>query len=434
VNRGFVSNRNIAIFFGVLFVALSVIVAVAVGVGHPSVPSDDVAVVDSDINVEGLVDNGHISKTGFDKIFAETAKQQGLNAPPQQSDPQYQSIKDQAMGTALDIAWITGEAKKQGVEVTDTEVQQQLQQSKQQNFKTEAEYQQYLQQQGLTEADVLQRVRLQVISTKIENKLTESAGNVSDSDAQDYYDANKSQFKQPESRDIRIIQNSDAAKVDQAIAALKADPSDANWKKVAATYSTDPTSKDKGGLRPSVVPGSFEQPLDDDIFKAAQGQIVGPITTSTGTYAFQVVTVKPASTQSFDSLKAQILQQLKSTRQQEVFSAFLQDYRDYWSSLTTCADGYTISRCDNFEGNPNPCPDPTLTPQQQQQQVQVQGCPPPVLSSSPAAPGSIRPFVPSSAGAPQRPHPAGGEPATPTVPGGGTIPGGAVPGGAAPSG
>ena len=57
-----------------------------------------------------------------------------------------------------------------------------------------------------------------------------------------------------------------------AYQALRADDSDANWKKVAAQYSTDPTSKDKGGLRTDVVPGSFQQPLDDDIFKAPTGE------------------------------------------------------------------------------------------------------------------------------------------------------------------
>jgi parvulin-like peptidyl-prolyl isomerase len=421
------SRRNIAIFFGVVFVAMSVIVAIAIGVGHPDVPSDDIAVVDDDsINVPGLIDEGHITKDGFDQILTETAKAQGLPAAPQPSDPQYKAIKDQAVSTALDIAWITGEAQKQGVEVTDTEVDQQLAQSKQQNFKTEEEYQKYLTDQGLTEDDVKQRVRLQVISTKIENKLTESAPSTSESDAQEYYDANKSQFVQPEQRTIRIIQNADAAKVDQAYQALQADPSAANWNTVAAQYSTDPTSKDKGGVRADVIPGSFEQPLDDAIFNAPQGQLQAPIKTSTASYVFQVDSIKPEQTQSFDQLKGQIQQQLDSTKQQEVFTAFLNDYRDYWSNLTVCGDDYLIARCGNFEGNPNPCPDPSLPPEQQQQQIQAQGgCPPPVVTPSPVAPGSVQPFVPASAGAPQRPHPAGEDQTQPSVPGG--LPGGIVP-------
>ena len=349
------SKRNLAIAFAVVFVATVAIVGVAIGVGHPSVPSDDIAVVDdSSINVPGLVEDGHISVDGFNKIFLQTAKQAGLADIPNTTDPQYKNVRDQAIGTALDIAWITGEAQRRGVEVTDTQVQQQFAQTKAQNFKTEADYQQFLQQQGLTQADVLLRVRLQALSTAIQDKLTNDVPTPSESEAKDFYDANKDRLTTPANRDIRIIQNKDAAKVNQALAALKADSSDASWQKVASQYSTDVNSNQQGGARRDVVPGSFDQPLDDDIFKAPQGEIQGPITTPTGTYIFVVDAIHPASTQSFDSAKATIIQQLKSTNQQAAFTAFLASYRDYWSSLTFCGEDYLISRCDNFTGNPSP--------------------------------------------------------------------------------
>jgi foldase protein PrsA len=425
------AKRGIVIGAGVLFVALFVIVAVAVGLGHPTVPSDDVAVVDdSSINVPGLIDKGHISKTGFNRLLLQTAKQQGQQTAPTPGSPQFDSIKTQAMGTALDIAWITGEAHKQGISATDTQIQQQFQQTKQQNFKTEADYQKFLQTSGFTQADVLQRVRLQLVSNAIQSKLTNSGATPSTSDAQKYYDANKSQFSQPAKRDIRLIQNNDPAQVEKAVAALKQDSSDASWQKIAAQYSTDPQSKTKGGLRPAIVQGTFQQPLDDDIFKASSGEIVGPIHTSSGTFAFQVKTITPATTTPFDQVKTQIAQQIKQSQQQEDFTAFLTDYRDYWQSKTFCAPDYTIVRCANFTGKPNPCPDPTLSPAQQQQQISQQGCPPPVQTTAPAAPGSIKIFTPSIGGQPQKPHPAGAG-NTPAVPGGASsiIPGAA--GGAA---
>ena len=98
-------------------VAMVVIVGVAVGVGHPYVPSDDVAVIDDRASTFlGLIDYGQISKANFDKILPQTAKQQGLQRPPQPSDPQYQQLKDAGdAGDRLDIGWITGEAQRQGV-------------------------------------------------------------------------------------------------------------------------------------------------------------------------------------------------------------------------------------------------------------------------------------------------------------------------------
>ena len=209
VNRGFFSKRNMAILFGATLVLMVVIVAVAVGVGHPSVPSDDVAVIDdSSINVPGLVENGHISKANFNRSLLQTAKQSGVQTVPQPSDPQYKQIKDQTMQTDLQIAWLVGEASRQGLSFTDTQVQQSLQQIKSQ-FKTQAEYVKARDQAGLTDADVLERAKLQLIQTKIQDNIQNSVGSVSDSDARAFYDANKSQFKQPAKRTIRIIQNKD---------------------------------------------------------------------------------------------------------------------------------------------------------------------------------------------------------------------------------
>ena len=423
--RSLLSKRNLAIIFGGALVITVAIVAVAVGVGHPDVPDDDVAVIDDDrINVTGVVEDGVISKESFDELLQQTATQQGLQEVPQPSDPQYGTLKEQALTAALDIAWIAGEGERQAVEVTDTEIQQSFEQTKNENFQTEKEYQQFLTEQGLTQEDVLERVRLQAISSKIEEELTENVSEPSESEASDFYDANKEQFAQPEQRTIRLIQNSDAAKIQQAFDQLSADNSPANWKKVAAELSTDPTSKEKGGVRENVVPGSFEQPLDDEIFDAPEGEVQGPTETPTASYVFQVDSITPETTQSFDQVRDQIVQQINSTKEQEIFAAFLSSYQSYWSSITFCGEDYLIDRCDNFTGEAQPCPDPNLPEAQQQQQLTQQGCPPPAPTISPVAPGSIELFTPASGGQPQKPHPPGEDTAAPAAPGG--VPGGGI--------
>jgi hypothetical protein len=438
VSRGFFSKRNLAIIFGAAFVLTVAITAAAIGVGHPSVPSDDVAVIDdASIDVPGMFEEGVMSKTNFDRFLLQTAKQNNLQQVPQPSDPQYKQLKDQAVQSALQIGWIEGEANKEGLSFTDTQVQQSLQQIKSQ-FKTQQEYENARDQAGLTDQDVLVRARLQLIQNKIQDNVSNSVSNVSDSDARDYYEANKQQFTQPAKRTIRIIQNKDANQVNQALAALRADDSAANWKKVAAQYSTDPTSKDKGGLRTDVVPGSFQQPLDDDIFNAPTGQVQGPVTTPTATFAFEVESATPEKVQGFDDTVSsatggapskvgdQIKTQIKSQQQQEALSAFGQHFRDYWTNLTQCASDYVVQGCDNFDGAQPTC-DPSKVAQQPG--GQGTGCPAPVFAScqegsaatggqagqlqctgsgpTPGEPGSFKPFAQVVGGAPQAPHPPG---------------------------
>jgi hypothetical protein len=452
VNRGFFSRRNLAILFGATLVLMVVIVAVAVGVGHPSVPTDDVAVIDdASVDVPGLVEDGHISKANFNRFLLQTARQNNLQSVPQPSDPQYKQLKDQTMQSALQIGWIVGEASKEGLSFTDTQIQQSLQQIKSQ-FKNQQEYEKARDQAGLTDADVLERAKLQLIQNRIQDDISNSVGSVSDSDAGDYYDANKSQFTQPAKRTIRIIQNKDANQVNAALQALQADSSPANWKKVAAQYSTDPTSKDKGGLRTDVVPGSFQQPLDDDIFKAPLHQVQGPITTPTATFIFEVESATPEHVQGLgDTVSAatggppstvgdQIKAQIKSQQQQEALSAFGTHFRDYWTNLTQCASDYLVQGCDNFNGGGPTCDPNKVAPPTG---GQSQGCPAPVFAScqegsaatggqagqlqctgsgpTPGAPGSFKPFVPVVGGAPQGPHPPGA--GTSAAPGGISIPG-----------
>ena len=417
--RGF-SKTRVAAVLGVLLVVAIVIAALTGGITHANVPSDAVATVDGD----------DISKADFDRALEQTAKQQGVTQVPSPGDPQYEQLRDQAMGTLLDTAWIQGEAEDQGVTVSDRQIQTQLQQTKQQNFKTEAEYQKFLEQSGYTQADVDLRVKLQLLSQEIQKKLTANADQVSDAEVEDFYNANKKQFEQPEQRDIRVVVTKDQAQAEAAKKALEADNSPQSWDKVAAKYSTDQASKDKGGVRQAVTPGTLEGDLDSQVFDAAQGVVSGPVQTPLGFYVFQVDKITPGGAQPFDQVKAQLKQQLQSQSEQESFSAFIEDYRAKWTDVTVCADGYVIDRCENFvAGGTQPC-----TEQQQKQT----GCPPPVTERSPVAPGTAGASALGGApgGAPQRPHPAGAgaAPGAPGVPGVPTTPGGAAPTGAPPSG
>ena len=411
-------NKRTALVVLAVFLAIVVVlIAATSGFGDESLNDDSVAVVDGD----------QISKADFDKALGQAAARQqaAKNCQgPAPDDPQYAALRDEAMNDVLDTAWIFGEAQERGVEASDREVEQEFEQTKSQNFKTEQEYEDFLKQSCFTQEDVDKRVELQVLSTKIQEQITEDAADdVTSADIEDYYEANKDQFAQPETRDIRVILTQDPEQAQQAADALKQDNSAESWNKVAAKYSTDASSKDKGGVRQGITEGVFPEAVDSQIFDAPEGEVVGPIETPDGTYVFQVDTISEAGTTSLDEARPQIEQQLKGQAQQDAFSAFLNDYRDQWTQLTVCATDFVMERCDNFEGATTPCPDPSLPEEQQKQQLEQSGCPPPVLSTNPGAPGSFLPFLPAS-GQPQRPHPPGGDEAPPAA-APGQIPGGA---------
>ena len=411
-----IGRTQAAVVLGALFVVLVALVAIFGDIGKADVPDDAVAVVDGT----------EISQEQFDAALTQSALRQGLQEPPAEGDEQYEAIRDEAMNNLLDIEWISGEASERGIEVSDEEVQREFEQTKEENFGNEKEYEDFLEESGFTQEDIDLRVRLQLLSEKIQAQITEDSAGVSEGDAENYYEANKEQFEQPASRNIRFIVNPDRAKVEQAAEQLRQDNSPESWNKAAKEFSTDAATKDSGGVRESVAEGTFDPELDAQILEAPQGEVEGPVETPSGFYVFQVDTVTEATTVSLDEAREQIDQQLQGQVEQEVFSGFLADYRDRWTELTICAEDYLVDRCDNFDAEAQPCPDTSLPEEQQQQQLE-QGCPPPVITASPGAPGSFLPFTPVQ-GQPQRPHGAGEEAEAPAGLPPGTLPGGAQPG------
>jgi foldase protein PrsA len=286
-----------------------------------------------------------------------------------QCEQQYKQLKDQVLGLLISFEWIEREAKDQGVSVTDAEVKKSFEEQKKQSFPKEADYQKFLKDQGQTNEDVLMRVRLDMLSQKIRDKVTKGKDKVTDQQIEDYYNKNKSQFAQPERRDLSIVltKPKDKEKAEQAKAELE---SGAPFKEVAKKYSIDDASKAQGGKLPAVAKGQQEKAFDDAIFKAKKGKIEGPVKTQFGWYVFRVDKVSKASQQSLEEAKPTIKQVLASQGQQKALDQFVKDFRKKWKDKTECRDEYVTQDCKNApKATPTPTPGavqpaPTATPAQ----------------------------------------------------------------------
>ncbi|HWO15871.1 MAG TPA: SurA N-terminal domain-containing protein [Solirubrobacterales bacterium] len=185
--------------FGVSLLVLFLGFAITEGLGDPSIPDGDVAVVE---DTPG--DIGDVSQADYDKALLQTAARAGLREPPRPGDDQYEDVKMAAMGDILDSIWIQGEAAELGIEVTQKEIDTELESIKRQNFRTEAEYERFLEESNFTPEDVDERVKLQLLSTQIQQRITEDVPEPSQSQVEDYYEAAKStQFTTPAVRATR---------------------------------------------------------------------------------------------------------------------------------------------------------------------------------------------------------------------------------------
>jgi foldase protein PrsA len=298
------------------------------------------------------------------------------DALKKQCKSEYDALKKEVMQFLIQAEWVQQEAADQDIKVTDAQIKKSFEDQKKQAFPNDKQYKEFLASSGMSEKDILFRVKLDQLQQKLTQKVTEDAKKVSDEDISAYYEKNKKRFAQPERRDLRVVLTKTQAKADQAKKALDSGQS---FKTVVKQYSIDEASKSQAGMLPAVSEGQQEKAFDTAIFDAEKGKIEGPVKTQFGWYVFKVEKVTPASQRSLDESKETIKNLLRSQRQQKALDAFIKSFREDYKDKTDCADDYRVAECKNAPkdetdtgpasgGNPGGAqPAPTPTPQTPQQ-------------------------------------------------------------------
>jgi foldase protein PrsA len=425
------------IVFALILIGAFVIVAAAQGLGDPNLDDGEVAQVEE-------APDGTITQEAFDRALEQTAARQGLREVPPEDDPQYALLKDAAMSDLLLARWVAGEAEERGIEVTDREVDEELDRAIEQEFGGDKQFQKFLEQSGFTEEEARERIELRLISDRIQQNVLPEEPAISDEEIEAFYDENQTQFEQPETRDVRVVLTKTEEEAADALAELEQDDSEQSWEQVAKQFSIDEATKSTGGLREAVVEGQSEPALDEQIFNAAEGELVGPFETDAGFYVIQLQAITPGSTTSLEDATEQIRQTLIGARQQEIAESFQESFTSKWTARTFCAEGYETDRCSNAPPPPDACEgddegeDLPVDPTTGEPQTEL-ACDAPVPSTRPVAPGTAGVFgAPAPQGLPQGPitpqaeAPAGLPPGISPLPGGAAPPGAVPPGGAPP--
>jgi foldase protein PrsA len=410
-------KRLAVVVFAVLLVGLFVGFAVAQGIGQPSVPAGAVAIV------KGVPsDLGTVTEGEFKKALLQQVGQSGLKKVPKQGEKKYEELKTATMTELLSEVWIQGEAEELGLSVTPKQVATQFAQVKKTNFPTPKAYKQFLKESHFTQEDVNNRVKIQLLSTQVQEAVSRSAVPASNAEIADYYEAEKNtQFTTKPSRDIRVIINKKKSEVEKAKAALEKDNSPKGWKKVAAKYSTDPSTKGSGGLQQGVTEEFVKGALKNAIFGPPTGQLTGPVKYETNYFLVEVVKLNPEKVKPLGEVKKEISTTLNQKKQEEAFSEFVAGYQSKWTSRTYCASGFETESCSNYVGSGHPksavpgCYEANPKPPPAE-------CPAPVAQLVPAMPGTVTIAKPKGEPLPQRPQP----PAAASPAGGAALPEGAT--------
>jgi foldase protein PrsA len=260
---------------------------------------------------------------------------------------QYETILREVLGFLISAQWVIGEGNHLGLHVSDQEVHKQFTTLKNAEFPKAENFEKFLASSGQTVSDVLLRVKLNLLSTKIQQKIVKSKGQITHAQIVKYYNENPSRFGAPEKRNIRVILTKTEAAAKKAREEIESGQSFAS---VAKRVSIEPISRSSGGMIEGVTKGQEQKPLDEAIFSATKVNVVGgPIKTPFGYYVYEVVKITPGSQQSLAASESAIREQLKSTHEQAALSKFVNEFKKKWVAETDCRAGYVVPNCKQYK-------------------------------------------------------------------------------------
>jgi parvulin-like peptidyl-prolyl isomerase len=395
---------------GALLVVLFVIFAVTQGIGSPSVPAGDAAIVKGGPSGKNTIGEAEVRRAIGRQIAA--AGKEGKEKAPRPGSKKYEELKETAFGELIQLIWIKGEAEEMNISATAKQIEEKLEEIKKQSFPTPKAYKEFLKTSDFTQADVNARVEEQVLGSKIEERVKGEAEPAGAGEIQAYYDKEKAaQFTVRASRDVRVIINKDKSKVEAARKALEGDRSPASWKKAAARYSSDPATKSIGGLQKEVTEEFVKGELKKAIFDKPTGELSGPIRFQQNYLLIEPVKINAEKVKPLAEVRSQISQTIGQKKQEDFFSEFATAYQAKWSSRTFCASGFEVEQCANYPASKTleKSREPYKACYEADPKTPTKECPAPVPQAKPALPGTVTPDSPNGEQLPQRPHPPGGD-------------------------
>jgi foldase protein PrsA len=215
-------------------------------------------------------------------------------------------------------------AKDNNITVPDADIQK-----KEDEIKSKyppGQFEQILKQQNLSEADVRNILRQQLIIERAVGK------NVTITDAQikDYLAKNHATLDKPQQVRARHILVADLKKANDIEAQLKGlsgKALDDKFQDLAKKYSTDPSSKDKGGELGFFQKGQMVPSFQDAAYAQKIGVVGPPVKSPFGYHIIQVEERKPATVASLANSHDQIRDTLKQQQEQTQIPQFLQTLR-----------------------------------------------------------------------------------------------------------
>lgn len=226
---------------------------------------------------------------------------------------------EQVLNNLINEELVKQEADKAGIQVTDDDLNKELDSFKKSlSLSSDEEFDMMLMQYGMTKDDLKKQMPMQVRL----RKLLEPKTDVTEEEMKKYYDENKEMLATPEQVKASHILVSTKEESEAILAQLN---TGADFAQLAKEKSIDPGSKDKGGDLDYFAKGKMVKEFEDAAFTLPVGQISNVVQTEHGFHIIKVTDKKASVTPTFEEKKNDIKETLIMQEVQELSNTWMQE-------------------------------------------------------------------------------------------------------------
>ena len=214
----------------------------------------------------------------------------------------------------LTTAW----ASKAQITVTDAEADQEVENLRK-KYPDDNSLRRLLAQEGMTLEDWSDSLKKQLLKQKVLHAISKNINDPSDAELKTYYDEHREHYSYPERAHLRQIVLSRESDAERIHAKLKAN---GDFKELAKQFSSAPEAEQYGDL------GWIEINVLDvfnQAFKLRPGQRTEIIKSDFGFHIIELIAKEAPKTLSFEQAKASIRTQLLSSKEQMLFTKWLEE-------------------------------------------------------------------------------------------------------------
>lgn len=265
------------------------------------------------INVNGTGLTSKYIDARIDQVFQQNQLEK--------DDPTAEYYKSQIISSLVDTELIVQEAKKQGVKVTDKDIDSFKKDLIEKRYGSEENFEKYLKEYNVSDSLLKRMLEEKIYYDKLTDKMKKDVK----VDAEKYFNENKDQFNVGDQVKASHILVKDEEKANEIIKKLD---NNEEFATLAKENSIDDGTKENGGELGYFTADTMVQEFSDAAFALNIGEYTKtPVKTQYGYHIIKIEDKKAAHQQTFDEVKDDLTESLKTQEVQAKFDELITKLR-----------------------------------------------------------------------------------------------------------